>query len=53
MAVELSPGVVTSTGLAEAIAAKIRKVLVVQATIELVPAGNLPRSEYKSSLVKR
>jgi phenylacetate-CoA ligase len=53
VAVELSPGASEAAGLAEAVAAKIRNVLLVQTTIELVPAGSLPRSEYKSKLVKR
>ena len=52
VAVELSEGVAASDGLAQSIAAKIRDVLIVQTAIELVPAGSLPRSEYKSKLVK-
>ena len=38
--------------LAEAIGARIRSVLVVQAQVELVPWGSLQRSEYKSKLVE-
>jgi len=53
VAVELAPGTSGDDGLAQAIAAKIRSVLMVQAAVELVPAGSLPRSEYKSKLVKR
>jgi phenylacetate-CoA ligase len=40
-------------GLAEAIRARVREVLVVQTSIELVPWGSLERSEYKSTLVER
>lgn len=53
VAVELSPSAAPADGLAHTIAAKIRSVLLVQAAVELVPAGSLPRSEYKSRLVKR
>jgi phenylacetate-CoA ligase len=37
----------------EAIAARLREVLVVRTRIELVPWGSLQRSEYKSKLVQR
>ena len=40
-------------GLAEAIRARLRTVLVVQTSVELVPWGALQRSEYKSKLVDR
>ena len=39
-------------GLAEAIGARVREVLVVQADVELVPWGSLRRSEYKSKLIE-
>ena len=32
---------------------RLREVLVVQTTVELVPWGSLQRSEYKSKLVER
>jgi phenylacetate-CoA ligase len=38
--------------LAEAIAARVREALVVQADVELVPWGSLGRSEYKSKLIE-
>jgi phenylacetate-CoA ligase len=38
--------------LAEAIGARVRDVLVVQADVELVPWGSLRRSEYKSKLIE-
>ena len=38
--------------LAEAIGARVREVLVVQADVELVPWGSLRRSEYKSKLIE-
>jgi phenylacetate-CoA ligase len=53
VAVELPPAASADDSLAEAIAARVRNVLVVQVAVELVPAGSLPRSEYKSKLVKR
>jgi phenylacetate-CoA ligase len=40
-------------GLAQAIRARLREVLVVQAAVELVPWGSLQRSEYKSRLLDR
>ncbi len=51
--VELSRDARADGGLAEAIRARVREVLVVQTTIELVPWGSLERSEYKSTLVER
>ena len=38
--------------LAEAIGARVREVLVVQADVELVPWGSLRRSQYKSKLIE-
>ena len=40
-------------GLAERIRARLRDKLVVTTEIELMPAGGLPRSEYKSKLVEK
>ena len=51
--VELAQGRADDGALAEAIGAKLRAVLVVQAQVELVPWGSLGRSEYKSTLVER
>jgi len=51
--VELSPGAAADPGLAEAIRQRLREILVVQTSIELVSSGTLERSEYKSSLVQR
>jgi phenylacetate-CoA ligase len=48
--VELAPGGAVD---AEAIRARIRELLVVQTSIQLVPWGTLRRSEYKSKLVER
>jgi phenylacetate-CoA ligase len=50
VAVELAPDGVAD---AEAIRERLRKVLVVQTRVELVPWGTLRRSEYKSTLVER
>jgi phenylacetate-CoA ligase len=52
VSVELGPGSEPDAALAEAIAARVREVLVVQAEVELVPPGSLGRSEYKSTLVE-
>jgi len=52
VAVEAAPGADVN-GLAERIRARLRQSLLVTAKIELVPAGRLPRSEYKSKLVER
>ena len=38
--------------LADSIRARLRDVLIVQTSVELVPFGTLPRSEYKSRLVQ-
>ena len=52
--VELGRGSERATmALAEAIRARLRSVLVVQTSVELVPLGSLQRSEYKSKLVER
>jgi phenylacetate-CoA ligase len=51
--VELASGEPGSPLLADAIRDRLRSVLVVQTTIELVPFGSLVRSEYKSKLVER
>jgi phenylacetate-CoA ligase len=51
--VELGPGGAADPALAEAIHDRVREVLVVQTSIELVPSGTLERSEYKSRLVQR
>jgi phenylacetate-CoA ligase len=53
VSVELAPGTGADEGLAEAIRDRLRESLVVQTSIELVPWGTLPRSEYKSALVER
>jgi phenylacetate-CoA ligase len=53
VAVELAQGACAEAGLAEAIRARLRDVLVVQTSVELVSFGSLQRSEYKSKLVER
>jgi phenylacetate-CoA ligase len=53
VSVELGRAARADDGLAEAIRARVREVLVVQTSIELVPWGSLDRSEYKSTLVER
>ena len=53
VSVELSPGAAADPGLAEAIRQRLREILVVQTSIELVSSGTLERSDYKSSLVQR
>ncbi len=50
--VEVAPGADVE-GLAERIRARLRDKLVVTTEIKLVPAGGLPRSEYKSKLVEK
>ncbi len=50
--VELAPGAEVE-GLADRIRARLRDKLLVTTEIELVPAGGLPRSEYKSRLVEK
>jgi phenylacetate-CoA ligase len=53
VAVELARGAKADATLAEAIRDRIRNVLVVQTSVELVPWGSLQRSDYKSKLVER
>jgi phenylacetate-CoA ligase len=53
VAVELAQGASADDALASAIRARLREVLVVQTSVELVPWGSLRRSEYKSRLVAR
>ena len=53
VAVELVEGADPEPALADAIRDRLRAVLVVQASVELVPWGSLARSEYKSKLVER
>ncbi len=50
--VEVAPGADVE-GLAERIRSRLRDKLVVTTEIKLIPAGGLPRSEYKSKLVQR
>ncbi|HYD07422.1 MAG TPA: phenylacetate--CoA ligase family protein, partial [Reyranella sp.] len=50
--VELAEGIAAGDGLAEKIEAAIRAKLVVTARVTLVPYASLPRSEYKTKLVK-
>jgi len=50
--VELAPGA-DAGDLAERIRMRLRAKLLVTAAIELVAAGSLPRSEYKSTLVEK
>ena len=52
VSVELAPGGAADAELAEAIRERVRQVLVVQTSVELVPWGSLRRSEYKSKLVE-
>ena len=52
VAVELAHGVEHDPALADAIRARLRDVLVVQTSVDLLPFGTLPRSEYKSRLVQ-
>jgi len=51
--VELARGVEPDPSLTDAIRERLRSVLVVQTTVELVPWQTLERSEYKSALVQR
>jgi phenylacetate-CoA ligase len=53
VSVELARGAAADTRLADAIRERLRSVLVVQTSVELVPWGTLARSEYKSKLVER
>ena len=52
VSVELARDADDDNGLADAIRARLRDVLVVQARVDLVPWGSLGRSEYKSKLVE-
>jgi phenylacetate-CoA ligase len=52
VSVELARGATADTALADAIRERLRSVLVVQTSVELVPWGSLQRSEYKSKLVE-
>jgi phenylacetate-CoA ligase len=51
--VELARDASDRSGLAEAIRERVRSVLLVQTSVELVPWGSMQRSEYKSTLVER
>jgi phenylacetate-CoA ligase len=53
VAVELAPEGAGHAELAQAIRARLREVLVVQADVQLVPWGSLQRSDYKSRLLDR
>jgi phenylacetate-CoA ligase len=53
VSVELARDRPADAALAEAIRERLRNVLVVQTSVELVPWGSLHRSEYKSKLVRR
>ena len=53
VSVELPRDAAPDAGLAGAIRARLRDVLVVQMDVELVPWGSLQRTEYKSKLVAR
>jgi phenylacetate-CoA ligase len=52
VSVELARGATAGAALADEIRDRVREVLVVQTSIELVPWGTLGRSEYKSTLVE-
>ena len=53
VSVELARDARPGEALADAIRARIRDVLVVQTSVELVPWGTLQRSEWKSKLVEK
>ncbi len=53
VSVELALDATPDTALADAIRARLRDVLVVQTSVELVPWGTLQRSEWKSKLVEQ
>ena len=53
VSVELAQGAAEDSSLADAIRERLRSVLVVQTSVELVPWGSLGRSEYKSKLIER
>ena len=50
--VELARDAEPGSSLADEIGTRLREVLVVRARIDLVPFGQLQRSEYKSTLVE-
>ena len=52
VSVEVAAGA-KAEGLAEKIRTRLRAALLIATDIELVPAGSLPRSEYKSKLVEK
>ena len=52
VSVELARGTAPDPALAESIRERLRGVLTVQTSVELVPWGSLGRSEYKSRLVE-
>jgi phenylacetate-CoA ligase len=52
VSVELARGAEADDSLAKAIRERLRSVLVVQTSVELVPWGSLERSDYKSRLVQ-
>jgi phenylacetate-CoA ligase len=52
VSVEITPGADVE-GLQERIRGRLREKLLVTTEIELLPAGSLPRSEYKSQLVEK
>ncbi|HME83769.1 MAG TPA: phenylacetate--CoA ligase family protein, partial [Roseiarcus sp.] len=52
VSVEVAPGADVE-GLEERIRVRVREKLLVTTEIELLPAGSLPRSEYKSKLVEK
>jgi phenylacetate-CoA ligase len=51
--VELARGVAPDAELADAIRTRLRDLLIVATSVELVPWGSLQRSEYKSRLVEQ
>ena len=53
VSVELAQGTTATGTLSDAIGARLRSALIVQARVELVPWGSLGRSQYKSKLVER
>ena len=53
VSVELARDATPDAALADAIRARLRDVLVVQTSVELVPWGTLQRSEWKSKLVEQ
>jgi phenylacetate-CoA ligase len=52
VSVELARGATPDPALAESIRERLRGVLTVQTTVDLVPWGSLGRSEYKSRLIE-